>query len=178
MKFIKIFIITVGMSLLTAAAAMADNSLQAGAKALSFGVSNSDILLSGRYFLQPDLAVLVGAGFSHASNNDTTSDYGLTAGVRKYIKTTDLAPFVGGVMSYRRNDIIVPNGRGGTDVESEKTFSIEGVGGLEYFVAKQVSVEAQVGIGLSSIHNVDGTGDDQTQFGTFSSGVTVNFYLP
>jgi len=178
MKFIKVFIITVGMSLLTAAAAMADNSLQAGAKALSFGVSNSDILLSGRYFLQPDLAVLVGAGFSHASNNDTTSDYGLTAGVRKYIKTTDLAPFVGGVMSYRRNDIIVPNGRGGTDVESEKTFSIEGVGGLEYFVAKQVSVEAQVGIGLSSIHNVDGTGDDQTQFGTFSSGVTVNFYLP
>jgi len=178
MKFINIFIITVGMSLLTAAAAMAENSLQTGAKALSFGISNSDILLSGRYFLQNDLAVLVGAGFSHSSNNDSTSDYGLTAGIRKYIKPSDIAPFVGGVVSYRRNDIIVPTSGGGTDVESEKTFEIDGVGGLEYFLAKQVSVEAQVGIGLSSIHNVDGTGDDQTNFGTFSSAVTVNFYLP
>jgi hypothetical protein len=178
MKFIKIFIISLGLSLLTAAAAMADNSLQTGAKALSFGVSNSDILISGRYLLQSDLAVLAGVGFSHSSNNDSTSDYGLTAGIRKYLKTADLAPFVGGVISYRRNDIIVPTGGGGTDVESEKTFSIDGVGGLEYFVAKQVSVEAQVGIGLSSIHNVDGTGEDQTNIGTFSSAVTVNFYLP
>jgi len=45
-------------------------------------------------------------------------------------------------------------------------------------VAKQVSVEAQVGIGLSSVHNVDGSGEDQTEIGTFSSAVTVNFYLP
>jgi len=177
MKIIKVFIITVGMSLLTAGAAMADNSLQTGAKALSFGVANGDIEISGRYFLQSDLAILAGAGFSYASNNDSTTDYSLTAGIRKYIKKTDLAPFVGGVVSFRRNDIIVPSG-GGTDVESEKTFAIDGVGGLEYFVAKQVSVEAQVGIGLSSIHNVDGTGDDQTQFGTFSSGITVNFYFP
>lgn len=178
MKIIQIFIITLGMSLLTAAAAMAENSLQTGAKGLSFGVSNSDILISGRYLLQSDLAILGGAGFSHSSNNDSTSDYGLVGGIRKYIKTTDLAPFVGGTVSYRRNDIIVPTGGGGTDVESEKTFEIAGVGGLEYFVAKQVSVEAQVGVGLSSIHNVDGSGDDETQFGTFSSAVTVSFYLP
>jgi hypothetical protein len=165
------------MSLLTVGAAMADNSLQTGAKALSFGVANGDIEISGRYFLGSDLAILAGAGFSYASNNDSTTDYSLTAGIRKYFKKTDLAPFVGGIVSFRRNDIIVPSG-GGTDVESERTFEIDGVGGLEYFVAKQVSVEAQVGIGLSSIHNVDGTGDDQTQFGTFSSGITVNFYFP
>ncbi|HTN44399.1 MAG TPA: hypothetical protein VMN77_11450 [Nitrospiria bacterium] len=177
MKIIKVFIITVGMSLLTVGAAMADNSLETGAKALSFGVANGDIEISGRYFLGSDLALLAGAGFSHASNNDSTSDYSLTAGIRKYFKKTDLAPFVGGIVSFRRNDIIV-SAPGGNDVESEKTYSIDGVGGLEYFFAKQVSVEAQVGIGLSSIHNVDGTGDDQTQFGTFSSGITVNFYFP
>ncbi|MBI3595894.1 MAG: hypothetical protein HY203_01925 [Nitrospirae bacterium] len=135
MKFIKIFIITVGMSLLTVGAAMAENSLQSGAKALSFGIADSDILISGRLLLQHDLAVLAGVGFDHSSNNDSTSDYGLTAGIRKYIKTSDLAPFVGGVISYHRNDIIVPT-TGGTNVESEKTFALNGVAGLEYFFTK------------------------------------------
>lgn len=178
MKFIHTFIITIGLILLTAAAAMAENSLQTGAKALSFGVANSDVVLSGRFFVQPDIAILAGAGFAHSSNNDSTTDYGLFGGIRKYIKTSDLAPFVGGIVSYNREDFIVPSGGGGTDVESQKTFEIDGVGGMEYFVAKQVSVEAQVGVGLSTIHNVDGSGDDQTKFGTFSSAVTVNFYLP
>ena len=32
--------------------------------------------------------------------------------------------------------------------------------------------------GISDIKNVAGSGTDATQIGTFSSGVTVNFYLP
>jgi hypothetical protein len=174
----RIIFMTILIGFISAGVASADNSLKKDAKALSFGIANSDILISGRMFLQNDLAVLAGVGFDHSSNNDDTTDYGLEAGIRKYIQTNDLAPFVGGIVSYRRQDFIVPSGGGGTDVNSEKTFAVSGVGGVEYFLTKQASVEAQVGIGLSSIHNVDGSDDDQTKIGTFSSAVTVNFYLP
>jgi hypothetical protein len=177
-KGMHIIFMTILIGFISAGVASADNSLKKDAKALSFGIANSDILISGRMFLQNDLAVLAGVGFDHSSNNDSTTDYGLLAGIRKYIQTTDLAPFVGGVVSYRREDFIVPSGGGGTDVESQKTFTLSGVGGLEYFFTKQASVEAEVGVGLSSIDNVDGSGDDETQIGTFSSAVTVNFYLP
>jgi len=176
-KGIRILFITIFIGFISAGVASADNSLKKDAKALSFGIANSDILISGRMFLQNDMAILAGVGFDHSSNNDSTTDYGLTAGIRKYIQTTDLAPFVGGTVSFLRKDFIVFSG-GGTDVESQKTFSLSGVAGLEYFFTKQASVEAEVGVGLSDVHNVDGSGDDQTEIGTFSSAVTVNFYLP
>ncbi|HUK56146.1 MAG TPA: hypothetical protein VLY20_05765 [Nitrospiria bacterium] len=177
MKFIKIFIIAAGAGLLTAGAALAENSLQSGAKALSFGIVDRGVEISGRVFPNNDLAVLGGIGIAHASNDESTTDYSLSAGVRKYLRRSDLAPFVGGEASFKRNDVVVGSG-GGTDVESEKTFEIDGVFGVEYFFAKQVSVDAQVGVGISDIHNVNGSGANETQFGTFSSGVTVNFYLP
>jgi hypothetical protein len=180
MKFIKIFFAAVLVGLTTAGVASAENGLKSGATALSFGIVDSDIEISGRFFLQNDLAVLGGVGLAHSDNDESTTDYSLSAGIRKYIVKAELAPFVGGEISYHRNGFVVVNAGpgGGTDVESEKTFEIAGVFGAEYFFTKQVSAEAQVGIGISDVKNVSGSGADETRIGTFSSGVTVNFYLP
>jgi len=181
-KFIKTFLIVFGFCLTAAGSAFADNSLKVGAKALSFGiVDNGGIEISGRLFPGSDLAVLGGIGLAHTSNDESTNDYSLSAGVRKYLAKSDLSPFIGGVMSYSREGFVVTNGAwlgSSTSVESEKTFAIAGVFGAEYFFAKQVSAEAQAGLGISKIQNVSGSGTDVTKIGTFSSGVTVNFYLP
>jgi hypothetical protein len=177
-KIIKFFLLTLVVCLATAGTAMAENSLKSGAKALSFGIVDSGIEISGRFLPGSDVAVLAGIGLAHSSNDESTTDYSLSAGVRKYLAKSDLAPFVGGEISYHRNEIVVAKAPSVTDVESERGFELAGVFGVEYFFAKQVSAEAQVGVGISDIKNVDGTGADETTIGTFSSGVKVNFYLP
>lgn len=179
MKFIKIIFVAMLAGLATAGSASAENSLRSGAKALSFGiVDNSGIEISGRLFVNNDVAVLAGLGLDHKRNDETTTDYSLSGGARKYFGKADLAPFVGVNARFNRREVIIAAFPTGTDVESERTFGIDGVFGAEYFFARQVSAEAQVGVGLSSIHNVDGSGANVTEIGTFSSGVTVNFYFP
>jgi hypothetical protein len=174
MKFMKILFVVIGFGLVTAVTASAENDLRTGAKALSFGiVDNRGIEISGRLFVNNDLAVLGGIGLAHTSNDESTTDFSLSAGIRKYLAKSDLAPFVGGVLSFSRNGFETPAG-----VESEKTFEVAGVFGAEYFFAKQVSAEAQAGLGISDIKNVSGSDKDATRIGTFSSGVTVNFYFP
>jgi hypothetical protein len=179
MKFMKILFVVIGVGLATAGTASAENSLKSGAKALSFGiVDNNGIEISGRLFVNNDVAVLAGIGLDHKSNDETTTDYSLSGGVRKYLGKADLAPFVGVNARFNRREVIIAAPVVGTSVESERTFGLTGVFGAEYFFAKQVSAEAQVGLGLSSIQNVNGSGANVTDIGTFSSGVTVNFYFP
>jgi len=178
MKFVQIFFAAMLAGLATAGTAMAENSLKSGAKGLSFGIVDSGIEVSGRLFVSNDVAVLAGLGLDHKTNDETTTDYSLSAGVRKYLGKADLAPFVGVNARFNRREVIIAAPVVGTSVESERTFGLDADFGLEYFFAKQVSAEAQVGVGLSSIHNVDGSGANVTELGTFSSGVKVNFYLP
>jgi hypothetical protein len=177
MKFVKILFVVICVGLATAGTALAENSLQAGAKALSFGITDRDIEISGRVFTADDLAVLLGFGFSIGNNDETLADISLSAGLRKYLKKADLAPFAGVGIFYDTHDQVVAVARG-TDVETTKTFGLEGYFGLEYFFAKQVSAEAQVGAGLTTIQNIDETGANETKIGTFRSGVTINFYFP
>lgn len=178
MKFITSIFMAVLTGLTMAGTAMAENSLRSGAKGLSFGIVDSGIEFSGRLFVNNDVAVLGGIGLDHKTNDETTTDYSLSGGVRKYLGKADLAPFVGVNARFNRREVIIAAPLVGTSVESERTFGIDGDFGLEYFFAKQVSAEAQVGVGLSSIHNVDGSGANVTELGTFSSGVKVNFYFP
>ncbi|HEY5593921.1 MAG TPA: hypothetical protein VIL61_02035 [Nitrospiria bacterium] len=172
-KIIKFFLLAILVGLTTTGTAMAENSLKSGATALSFGIVDSDIEVSGRLFVSNDLAVLAGVGLAHSDNDESTTDYSLSAGIRKYLAKSDLAPFVGGVVSYSRDEVVA-GGPPAARVESEKTFELAGVFGAEYFFAKQVSAEAQIGFGISDVKN----GADETTIGTFRSGVTVNFYLP
>lgn len=172
-KIIKFFIVSLVLGLTTTGTASAENSLKSGATALSFGIVDSDIEVSGRLFVSNDVAVLAGVGLAHSDNDESTTDYSLSAGIRKYLAKTDLAPFVGGILSYNRDEFEV--GAGPTaGTKSEKILEIAGVFGAEYFFAKMVSAEAQIGFGISDVKN----GADETTIGTFRSGVTVNFYLP
>jgi len=178
-KFIKAFVVVMTVGLAMAGTASAENSLKSGAKALSFGIKdNNGIEVSGRLFVNHDVAVLAGIGLDHKSNDETTTDYSLSGGFRKYIGMADLAPFLGVNASFTRREVIVNAVPTGTDVKSEGTFGLDANFGLEYFFARQVSAEAQVGLGLSSVHHVNGSDANVTELGTFSSGVTVNFYLP
>lgn len=174
MKFMKFFFVVICVGLATAGSASAENSLRSGAKGLSFGITDRDITVSGRFLPTGDIALLVGLGFSHTENDANATSYSLSAGARKYLAKSDLAPFVGATISYRRDEQIIDTGGGGTDVQTDKTFALNGHFGLEYFFVKQVSAEAQVGLELST--NSDAV--DTTTIGTFRSGVTINFYFP
>jgi hypothetical protein len=169
MKFVKFFFVVICVGLATAGSASAENSLRSGAKALSFGLTDRDITVSGRLLPTGDIALLVGLGFSHTENDANATSYSLSTGARKYLAKSDLAPFVGATISYRRDEQII-----GTDVQTDKTFALNGHFGLEYFFVKQVSAEAQVGLELSTHSDAV----DTTTIGTFRSGVTVNFYFP
>ncbi|MBI3609823.1 MAG: hypothetical protein HY204_03865 [Nitrospirae bacterium] len=172
--FIKILFLVIAVNLVASGAEAAENSLKLGAKALSFGITDRVIELSGRYFAANDIALLAGFGFSHTDNDANATDYNLSVGGRKYLVKGDLAPFVGASVFFVREETIRFAGTGAANVQSQRTFGLNGHFGLEYFFAKQVSAEAQVGAELR-----DSTGDlDTTTFETFRSGVTVNFYLP
>lgn len=175
-KLMNIFFMAVTVALITAGTASAENSLKKNSKALSFGLIDSGIEVSGRMFVQDDVAVLGGVGLARSDNDESTLDYAVSAGMRKYLKKADLAPFVGGVLSYSRDEFVV-GAPPATDVKSEKTLEISGVFGAEYFFAKQASVEAQVGVGIADTKNVAGSDSDETTIGTFSSGVTLNIYF-
>src|SRR5512135_1721865 len=80
--------------------ASAANGLKEGQVGMSVDVNN-DFILSGRYFLMKDLAVIGQFGFGINGNDGDGSDIGIGVGIRKYLTTTeDLAPFVGGTIFY------------------------------------------------------------------------------
>jgi hypothetical protein len=91
-----VLIAVIGLNIGSASAA--DNSLTAGVFGFNVGFGDSAlgepgvVMISGKYFLQSDLALLAGFG-AQASNGDVSSDsFGISVGVRKYLKLNDFAP--------------------------------------------------------------------------------------
>src|SRR5512146_2579810 len=83
--------------------ASAANGLKEGQVGMSVDVNN-DFILSGRYFLTNDLAVIGQFGFGINGNDGDGTDIGIGASVRKYITKDDLAPFVAGTIFYRSTE--------------------------------------------------------------------------
>lgn len=151
----------------------------AGAFGLSVGVGNytnpGDFIVGGRYFLAKDMAVLAGFGLqlndSGAASNAKSTNFGLAGGFRKYLKTDDLAPFVGGQLLYAST-------RQGTDDVS--TFGLFAEAGAEYFLSKSFSFEGSVRVGYSSNDYkpvAGGASHKETSFGTSKGNLGVNFYF-
>lgn len=170
-------VLAAGLVLIGAGNASAENSLRKDAKGLSFSVANSDILVSGRMLVQNDLAVLVGFGFNRADNDETKLDYKISAGLRKYLGTSDLAPYVGGNIFYTHDDEVIGGGPGASLV-TERTLGLDGHFGAEYFFTKMMSAEAQVGLDITDKTNAGNVkGADETAIGTFSTAVGINIYF-
>jgi hypothetical protein len=167
-----------------ATATKSDAGPSHGAFGLSVGVGNTinpgDFIVGGRYFITKDMAILAGAGLqlndSGATANAKSTNFGLTGGFRKYLKTDDLAPFVGGQLAYASTR---QNSAAGVAVDVS-TFGIFAEGGAEYFLSKNFSFEGSVSVGYSSNDAkpaAGGTSVKSTTFGTSKGNLAVNFYF-
>ena len=151
------------------------NSLKEGVIGISVGLGNSTfgdtynsvIDVTGKYLISNDMALLAGIGFETHSGDVDGSYFGFTFGVRKYLDTDDFVPFIEGKLSYITEDV----GTEDTDI-----IDISVGFGAEYFMHKQFSVEASVGIGFGVVDN-NTTNQDDVYLGTRTVGVKANFYF-
>lgn len=174
---------TLALAMVAGGASAAGNRSDAGPAAGDIGINvpigtattSTDFVLNGKYFVAKDMAVLAGVGMQMiddgaATNNKSTS-IGFTGGIRKYLKTDELAPFVGGLIQY------VSTKPAGTDTT---LFGLGVEGGAEYFLHKQFSLEGSVFVGYTSNETKPAgaaTSTKATMFGTVKSNLSVNFYF-
>lgn len=151
---------------MVAGSTFAANSLNTGT--FGFNVNTNDnFIINGKYFVAKDLAVLGGLGIRVAGGDAKGTDLGFIAGVRKYLKTDDFAPFVGGRFTYA----------------STKDSNIVDLGlvaeaGAEYFLGKQFSLEGRVGFGYTSTETkTPAFTTKDTYIGTGTASISANFYF-
>jgi hypothetical protein len=137
-----------------------------------------DFMINGKYFISKDMAVLAGVGLvivdSGAPSNSKSTNLGFQGGFRKYLKTDDLAPFVGGKLQY-----LSTRSGAGPGAQDVTDFALMAEGGAEYFLAKQFSLEGSIGFGYSSSQSKPAAGGASTKataFGTTTFSVSANFY--
>jgi hypothetical protein len=153
---------------------LAANSLEARSIGVSVGLGNSTfgstndsiIDITGKYLITNDLALLGGLGLETHSGDADSSYIGLSVGVRKYLNTDDFALFVDGKLSYIKQDV---------DGDTE-TIDLSAGFGAEYFLYKQFSVDASIGVGFG-IEDNNVTNKDDIYIGTRTIGVNANFYF-
>ena len=172
----KIAIVGATLALAFAAgSASAANSMASGTLGLNVPVYSTppaagvpiNSLISGKYFVGKDMAILGGFGFlSGGPSGSTTTTFSILAGMRKYMNTNDFAPFVGGVFEYSSTS--------GTPSSNSMSLAVEG--GAEYFLAKQFSIEGKVGFGYIAVDPGAPTAKS-TYFGTTTSNLSVNYYF-
>ncbi|MEQ1814223.1 MAG: hypothetical protein ABL860_07215 [Candidatus Nitrotoga sp.] len=157
---------------MSAGSAWAENSLHVGAMGLNVTTTRDDLLISGKYFIEKDTAILGGFGLGIAGGTapNKGTDIGFLVGMRKYLKTSDFAPFVGGRFQYTTT--------------RDSTFTdlfIAAEAGAEYFVGKQFSIEGRVDFGyrsteIDSLTPFVPTTKD-TNFGSGAAALSANFYF-
>ncbi len=146
--------------------ASAANSLKAGTIGLNFDVNN-DFMITGKYLILKDLAVLAGFGFGAKGGDAKGTDVAVLGGVRKYLKTDDFAPFVGGGIAYRS-----------TQDSAQKDLAVMAEAGAEYFLGKQLSIEGSIGFGYTSTETKAPLAKfKDTTIGTQRAGLSANFYF-
>jgi len=136
-----------------------------------------DFMLNGKYFIEKNLALTAGFGINFidtgAANNSNYSSIGFKGGVRKYLKTEELAPFIGGNFQYVST-------RDTTGTIKITGFRLVAEAGAEYFLSKQFSLEGSVNFGyLSADLKPVGAGGTSTVsgFGTSAANLSANFYF-
>jgi len=146
----------------------AANNLSKGTFGLNVNTQDN-FIINGKYFIENDMAVLGGLGLRINGSDAKGTDIGLLIGARKYLKSDDFAPFVGGRFTYSS-----------TSDSSLIGMGITAEAGAEYFLAKQFSLEGRVGFGYSSSDQkatVTNAAYKSTYIGTTSVGISANFYF-
>jgi hypothetical protein len=165
-------VVAMGMGIGTGSAFADGNSLAAGSKSLGITV-HDEIMIKYKLGLDKGLALLLGFGLRNSDENTPAGSEGtelqLEAGIRKYLKIGDLAPFAEGGLQ------IVSNSGGTTD---RTGFQIFAGAGAEYFFHKQFSIEGSAGVGLSlDSYKTAGTTTSSTTLSTQRLGMGLNFYF-
>jgi hypothetical protein len=187
----KLIVVTAAVVMMAglAGTAFAANSLAQGSKAISIGFGDSALNnvanptdqqprnpivdISGRLFVSKDMAITAGLGFQMNSGDLEGTYLSFNAGIRKYFKTDDFAPFVGGQFSYITYDAKVDPAPKYADYSA---FEFAGLVGAEYFFSKQFSIEGSVGVAIGQATD-DIAHKDTTYLGTKNLGVRANFYF-
>ena len=153
--------------------ASAANSVQKGTIGFNLNAVNSSdsFVLTGKYFVLKDMAILAGFGFGVKGGDADGTDFGIGAGLRKYLKIDDFAPFAGGGIFYST-----------TRDGDQKDVSIIAEFGAEYYLHKQFSVEGSIGFGYTSSETETTVGAvknkyKDTTIGTQKAALSVNFYF-
>jgi hypothetical protein len=181
----KIFIVVAALVMFYGTGNVFAANLQKGSFGISVGMGDSvfghkaipmvdkmvnDVVdLSVRYMMGDTMAVMGGFGLQIDGGDADATYLSLSGGVRKYLKTDDFAPFVGGQVSLIMLEAD-PNIADLTILDLSAEF------GAEYFFSKQFSMEGSVGVGLGQASD-DITNTDDTYFGTRTMGVRANFYF-
>jgi len=191
MKKITIIAVVVLMMAALSGSAMAANSLASGAKALTIGFgdsvlnnvanptdqnqNNPIVDIGGKIFVAKDMAITAGLGFQMNTGDLEGTYLSFNVGARKYLKTDDFAPFVGGQLSYITYEAELPPAQGGKYVDFS-AFEASVMVGAEYFIGKQFSVEGSIGLAIGKAED-DQSNLDTTYIGTKNLGVKANFYF-
>src|SRR5512143_2734528 len=136
----------------SAFAAGTGTSLKAGTFGFNVGYGNSVfgdtgvITVSGKYFIAGDLALIAGLGLQGSSGDADADFFSISAGVRKYLKMDDFAPFVEGKFTYANEKFTGTAGNVHQDA-----IDVSAVFGAEYFLHRQLSVEGSIGFGIGSV---------------------------
>lgn len=149
-----------------AVGASSGNSLSTGTLGLTVTTS-SNSMISGKYLLSNDTALLGGFGLVNTSNGVGTDIY-LMAGIRKYIIKANMAdnfvPFMGARVWHSTVNSTNMNG-----------FGISAEGGAEYFLSKHFSLEGLVSANFGSTSPSGGSATSQISTSVYSLG--ANFYF-
>lgn len=180
-KFLIVSLVAVMVMVLGIGSAFAagatGTSLKAGTFGFNVGYGNSVfgdtgvITISGKYFAGGDLALIGGFGLQGSSGDVDANFFSVSAGLRKYLKIDDFAPFVEGRLTYATEKFTGTAGNVHQDA-----FDVSAVFGAEYFLHRQFSIEGSVGFGIGSVDDKN-TNQDYTYFGTRTVGVSANFYF-
>jgi hypothetical protein len=124
------------------------------------GVVEENFVITGRYCIEADFALLAGLGLGIKSGDADGIDIGILMGPKKYLRVADVAPFAGGRSGY-------------SSMLDGKLKRLLGFG-AEYFLGRQCSVEGSIGIGNTSVEVYN---FKETTFGTHRAIVGFNFYF-
>ena len=149
---------------------------------LTFSIGSGDNAVALRRIVSPQWMVLGIFGVSHANNgiavgtveHPSITSWTLGAGVRRVFVSEELRPFVELDASMRRTQLP------GCGHISSPFGSLSG--GVEYFVAKRVSIEGSAGVNYSNFSErcTSDFGEiryDAHTFSTFRSALSVTFYF-